>query len=298
MPDLILVSAVSKPLAAETDVINARISPVGTPSISGIGVTVRSFFRNSAQGILEGLLGSFFRDGQGTNCLSLLQQNKYDDPSKILCWLLTLQAWTLNLDIIGTDIRRHSYRASASPDEGNFYRLAGHRRTIAGLRNEMAGHRRQREIVLRPFDVSVMSWRSQAQQSFDSTETKTSTEWIQDIEDRVAELTATMSEVSQFLTAWINLRDSETMKSQARRATELTALAVIYLPLTLVTSIFGMNITEINGSVPKWWECVVVLFVIGAVTSAPFGVWVYWRRRRESEDKGKSLLKAAGLDAS
>jgi hypothetical protein len=161
--DLVLLSAVAPPLAGEIEAINARISPVGTPSIQGIGVIVRSFFKNSAQGVLEGLLGSFFRDGQGANYLSLLQQNKYDDTSKIFCWLLALQAWTLNLEIIGTDIRRHSYRASHSPDEGNFYRLAVHRRTIAGLRNEISGHEKDRKMIMRPFNAAIMCWRDQAQ---------------------------------------------------------------------------------------------------------------------------------------
>ena len=262
---------------------------MGTPSIQGIGVIVRSFFKNSAQGVLEGLLGSFFRDGQGANYLSLLQQNKYDDTSKIFCWLLALQAWTLNLEIIGTDIRRHSYRASHSPDESNFYRLAVHRRTIAGLRNEIAGHEKDRKMIMRPFDSNLACWRKQASCSTDSLETKTATEQIQGIEDRIAQLGTVMNEVNSFLTACINLRDSDIMKTQARRATELTALAVIYLPLTLVTGIFGMNLGEINGGYPKWWTSIIALVILGAATVVPFGAWIFLRRRHENLDRAKQM---------
>jgi Mg2+ and Co2+ transporter CorA len=42
------------------------------------------------------------------------------------------------------------------------------------------------------------------------------------------------------------------MKEQAQRATLLTILAVIYLPLTLVTGIFGMNIRQIDSATTEF----------------------------------------------
>lgn len=60
------------------------------------------------------------------------------------------------------------------------------------------------------------------------------------------------------------------MKQQARRATLLTILAVIYLPLTLVTGISGMNIKEINAGAPLAWACVVALIVIVGATAAGY----------------------------
>jgi magnesium transporter len=122
-----------------------------------------------------------------------------------------------------------------------------------------------------------------------SLETKTSLEQIQGIEDRIAHLGTIMNEVNSFLTACINLRDSDIMKTQARRATELTALAVIYLPLTLVTGIFGMNLTEINGGTPKWWTSVIALVILGAATVIPFGTWIFLRRRHENLDRAKQM---------
>jgi flagellar biosynthesis component FlhA len=59
------------------------------------------------------------------------------------------------------------------------------------------------------------------------------------------------------------------MKQQAQRATLLTILAAIYLPLTLVTGIFG-------------------LVVIGGATAMGFFGYRYWRRghqARESADR-------------
>lgn len=84
------------------------------------------------------------------------------------------------------------------------------------------------------------------------------------------------------------------MKKQAKRATLLTILAVIYLPLTLVTGIFGMNVKQINDATPELWACFIGLVIITGVTAAGyFGYW-YWRKyrdRRELEEaKGEQEM--------
>lgn len=78
------------------------------------------------------------------------------------------------------------------------------------------------------------------------------------------------------------------MKKQAQRATLLTILAVIYLPLTLVTGIFGMNIKEINGGAPLFWSCIIGLVVIAGLTAAGYFGYRFWRRghdAREAEEQ-------------
>lgn len=58
------------------------------------------------------------------------------------------------------------------------------------------------------------------------------------------------------------------MKRQGRRATVLTLLAAIYLPLTSVTGIFGMNIQEIlePNSAPVAHHCWMTFGVVFGVT--------------------------------
>lgn len=80
------------------------------------------------------------------------------------------------------------------------------------------------------------------------------------------------------------------MKQQAQRATLLTILAAVYLPLTLVTGIFGMNIKEINGGAPLFWACIVALIIIGSATAGGFFGYRYWRRghyAREAKERGR-----------
>jgi Mg2+ and Co2+ transporter CorA len=76
------------------------------------------------------------------------------------------------------------------------------------------------------------------------------------------------------------------MKKQAQRATLLTILAVIYLPLTLVTGIFGMNIRQIDSDTTELCACLVGLAAIASITAAGYFGYGYWRRhhdRRELE---------------
>ena len=80
------------------------------------------------------------------------------------------------------------------------------------------------------------------------------------------------------------------MKQQARKATLLTILAVIYLPLTLVTGIFGMNIWEINKGAPKFWVCILGVVVVGGATAMGFFGYRYWYRghqAREAEERDR-----------
>jgi len=62
----------------------------------------------------------------------------------------------------------------------------------------------------------------------------------------------------QMLIMSLQVEDGKLMKRQAKWTVVLAILATIYLPLTLVTGIFGMNIREINdeGTRPDRWSAV------------------------------------------
>lgn len=72
--------------------------------------------------------------------------------------------------------------------------------------------------------------------------------------------------------------DSAIMRKQAQRVTLLTILTTIYLPLTLVTGLFGMNIKEITDLTPPAWACVPAIAGLGGLTMA--GILYYWRWQR------------------
>ncbi|KAI7197045.1 hypothetical protein KC316_g10178 [Hortaea werneckii] len=69
--------------------------------------------------------------------------------------------------------------------------------------------------------------------------------------DECANLRILIDETIQLVMGTITIKEAQTSRINSERATVLTFLACIYLPLSLVTGIFGMNIKEINGGAPS-----------------------------------------------
>lgn len=82
------------------------------------------------------------------------------------------------------------------------------------------------------------------------------------------ELKQSFRDSQELLTAAIGIEDSD-------RSIKLTYLATIYLPLSLVTGVFGMNIWEINSGNPKYWVVLAlgVLLLILTCLLVLLGVW-------------------------
>jgi Mg2+ and Co2+ transporter CorA len=121
------------------------------------------------------------------------------------------------------------------------------------------------------------------------------------LEDRLGVIAKTVNEEIQLFIASVSIRDSEVMladskimredshimKQQAARTTLLTTLAVIYLPLQLITGIFGMNITEITGDGRlRWWACLATLAAGGVLTFLVY-LAVKWWQWRDSQHKAR-----------
>ena len=67
------------------------------------------------------------------------------------------------------------------------------------------------------------------------------------------------------------IRESEKAMTEAQSVTKLTKLAVFFVPLSFVASLFGMNVREVNpGSNPPFWSWAVASLTIGAITWALF----------------------------
>jgi hypothetical protein len=67
------------------------------------------------------------------------------------------------------------------------------------------------------------------------------------------------------------IRESEKAIAEAQGVTKLTKLAVFFVPLSFVASVFGMNVQEVNpGSNPPFWSWVVASLAVGVITWALF----------------------------
>ena len=72
----------------------------------------------------------------------------------------------------------------------------------------------------------------------------------------------------QLLMSSISVLDSQASILEARRSARLTQLATIYVPLSFVTGVFGMNVKEINNSPLSVWTAIIALLVTVIVTAA------------------------------
>jgi hypothetical protein len=94
------------------------------------------------------------------------------------------------------------------------------------------------------------------------------------LKERAADLKQDIKTTIKFLDSQVQKELAYDGRIQAQRATALTTLAAIYLPLSLTTGVFGMNIAEINGGAPRYW--IVLVLGLGALLlSIPILIWVF-----------------------
>lgn len=90
-----------------------------------------------------------------------------------------------------------------------------------------------------------------------------------------------------------SLYESQKAIAEAKIVTRLTRLATVFVPLTLVTSVFGMNVRELGEEAqpPLWWWAVASV-VVGIVS------WIiitydvkavivgWWKQVRSKNEEG------------
>ncbi|KAK4630464.1 uncharacterized protein CLAFUR5_08096 [Fulvia fulva] len=96
-----------------------------------------------------------------------------------------------------------------------------------------------------------------------------------------------LAEQSNALAAQAN-KFAQSANDLAERGMWLTLIAAVYLPLTLVTGIFGMNIKEINDGNPRWWACVTAFVLIGSPSLAA-AIWIFVRNRKAKGKRNREV---------
>jgi hypothetical protein len=101
----------------------------------------------------------------------------------------------------------------------------------------------------------------------------------------------------QILMSSVSVQEGHDSTQQTRLATGIAVLAFIYVPLTLVTGIFGMNIDGTNGF--AWWAPIVALAGVVILTVGLLGIAFHsstaWRQTINASGivvKGTVLLSA------
>jgi len=105
------------------------------------------------------------------------------------------------------------------------------------------------------------------------------------------------------------MRQTEVSVRQTRWTVALAVLAALYLPMTLVTGIFGMNIKEVTGGEgPNWWWVIVTWAIamgmtVGCVGRYALAEWEWYRQgmqepkaaAKQDPTKGISGVQNHGL---
>lgn len=118
---------------------------------------------------------------------------------------------------------------------------------------------------------------------------------LQGLQERLDVIKEDLNEEIQIAIGLVQVHDAQTMKKQTTWTMVLTVLAAIYLPMTLVTGIFGMNITEISSeaTAPDAWWAFGAWAVIFAVTLAGILLYAVVRKwRAKNKRKRKADLEA------
>jgi Mg2+ and Co2+ transporter CorA len=115
---------------------------------------------------------------------------------------------------------------------------------------------------------------------------------LSDLQKQLDAVKESINEEIQVAIGAVQVHDAQIMKKQTTWTVTLTVLAAIYLPLTLVTGIFGMNITEISSeaTAPSARWVVAAWVVAFALTAGGIAIYVVlrkWRDQARERKKGK-----------
>lgn len=129
-------------------------------------------------------------------------------------------------------------------------------------------------------------------------------EIFKELDDRIRIVIAALNDEIQITIGSVQIQDAkktqqltEATVRQANWTMVLAILAAFYLPLTLVTGIFGMNIKEINNGVPnRFWVAgtwaVTFVITLGCIVS--YAVVSYWFAYKREQAKKKEAATLAG----
>jgi Mg2+ and Co2+ transporter CorA len=114
-----------------------------------------------------------------------------------------------------------------------------------------------------------------------------------ELSERIKIMTRTVNEEIQMVIGSVQVEDARVMRRQTEWTVVLAVLAAIYLPMTLVTGIFGMNITEIGDDItaPDRWSVVKAWGIVFGATMGSVLVYAVARYVLRYRRVGGMLLR-------
>lgn len=193
--------------------------------------------------------------------------------------IMASSTWIANLRYLDSEIKRISFEDIRRPTIHINDQLHQCRQNLATLREDVA----YTKDYMPPRVISAFDVIRKGERSYRNLPD----EAMHKLLEEASVLDGFLMNTFQLLISSISLLDSETSIQQAHSAKKLTWLAFVYIPLSFVTGIFGMNIKEINGASVQWWVCVTVLVIVVTFTLCIFGAYNLWDKRHKNNIAGR-----------
>jgi hypothetical protein len=231
------------------------------------------------------------------DCLSVDASIRGSHPLAVrphpLLYVLADFAWAHNLRHLDDQVKAMGFENMQSPHRDTATKMLGLREDLNFLKAEVGNMLRYTPPnLVRYFE----SERSASDSWYRPNETPVNSS--QRIADDAKALEKFLTSSLELLMMSIALGDSQRAERDSKRADMLTWLAAVYVPLSFVTGIFGMNLRELNGSSLPLWVCLEVLGVVLLATAAMVVMFMAWVKfcGRSSKDPKRSRETEDGID--
>jgi Mg2+ and Co2+ transporter CorA len=208
--------------------------------------------------------------------------NNLDALNKVIfsTWTLAASQWRANLGYLKETFRRRRFDALARPGMHTYLPLIQLRQLIVGMRDHLPRAQQDSRLLENEMEANEPLRLSLPPSDLGKK--------LAEIAEDIDKLDKELNDEIHLIIGAVTVQDSDANKQQTERATLLTLLAAVYLPLTLVTGIFGMNIREIDQSKTSWRVSGEVLAIVAACTIVfvvAYRFWRRWRRERQETER-------------
>ncbi|KAI9704516.1 MAG: hypothetical protein M1820_005590 [Bogoriella megaspora] len=180
-----------------------------------------------------------------------------------ISYILANSLWDTNLRLLHSCIQHVSFRDLRDPKVETNKEMHDYREALRFLHNST--HEAIKGVPTSP-PLSVGFEKMREYYKKRNVIIYNPVEFLQITHDEAENVQNFLMESFQLLMSSISVRESGLSAEQASRTTILTYLAILYLPLTVATGVFGMNIKEINNGSPKFWWVIVVMVILMFLT--------------------------------
>lgn len=218
-------------------------------------------------------------------------------PGHPMLYMISSSLWETNLRFLTATIRQISFHDLRNPSDSTNDKLHDRRQDLDYLRTLVTETLKWHPPTLPSYFLRLPKYDGHHRSQIANLAEHPIQSLRRILED-AEKLQGFLIDTFQLLMSSISVRESrlsieqaQLSAEQARRSAWLSQLASVYLPLSVVTGIFGMNLKEISDGPPRWWWAVVVLVVLVMCT---MGIYYSLREvekvaegRRQTREKSR-----------